>query len=290
MKLINYLAALVFAVSLSSCLGETTNSVVQDFTPYTFCYVTDQQNNITSVSTDATLKLTTETNSGRIDINITNLKLPSGAYVNLELKDLGYTITDNGAQRISVPAYTSVVDGVSHTITSFTMDLYLRYLNTQAYYLMVCSYVIDSQYSVRVVYTPACYWGTTTVTDQDGKTYVNTNQTSFYGISFSPDKSRASLGCINAKFAEQMPAMSMNFDNVPFTANQYAFSLESNELTPTIGSVPFPSYKITDLKVRGNYDGPVTVEFTCTIDTEKVKGSYKVSAYLGVMPLQNSSN
>lgn len=288
MKLINYLVALVFGVSLTSCLGDASSTITQDYTPYTFNYITDQETNISSVCTDATFTIKTEQTTGLIDIDIKNLRLPSGAFISLSLKNLSYTITEQGAQHISVPTCVSVAEGGSHQITNFNLDLYLRYINSQAYYLLDCSYIVDSRYSVRVVFTPACYWGPTRVTDQDGNVYDNTNQTSFYGISYSPDKTRATIGCLNAKFADKMPAMNMNFENVPYTLTQYGFTLEASEITPTIGGVPFPSYKITDLKVSGAYGGPVNISFTCTIDSPKVKGTYKVEASLGVMPSQAS--
>lgn len=288
MKLFSKIAAFACILSLTSCLGESTNTITQDFTPYIFNYVTDQNSQITSVSTDGTFTMKSSSD-GLIDINLGNVKLPNGAYINLELTGLNYSITENGAQRITVPSYTSVVNGVSHQVTGFYMDLYMRYLGSQAYYLVVCNYVVDSQYSVRVVYTPACYWGSTMVTDKDGKVYTNDAQTTFYGIAFSPDKSRATIACINAKFAESMPAMSLSLDDLPYTLTQNGFTIEAAEVTPTMGGIPYPTYKITNVKATGYYGGPVYVSFTCTIDTEKVKGEYAVSAALDVMP-KNTGN
>ncbi len=284
MKLINYITALIAAVALTSCLGESTNVYIQDFSSYTFDYVTNNETSESISSTSSTFKIKTEANSGKVTIDINTLQLPGAGYINLSLPDRTPFITEEGAQRVSVPSFTSVVDGQTHTLTNFELLIYLRYLNGQAYNLIVCSYEVDYKYSVRTVYTPAYYWGNTQVIDQDNKMYVNSAQTSFYGFGFNPDTKKANIGLVNAKFAENMPAMSMTFEDIPYTLTQNYFTISANEIVPKINNVPFPSYKITDVSVSGNYGGPVVISFTCTIDTEKVKGSYRVSAQLAVFP------
>lgn len=284
MKLINYLATLTFGLTLTSCLGDPENTITQDFSPYTFVYVVDNQTNQSSISDAATFKMKTETNTAKIDITIDNLKLPDGRYINLAIPNQAATVTEKGATRVAVPLCTSVVDGVSHTISDFQMELYMRYFNGQNYSLLVCNYTVDTRYSVRVVFTPAYYWGSTQVVDQDGKIFNNTAQTSFYGISFNPENGKATLGLIGAKFADNMPAMSMTFPDMPYTLTQYGFSVTADKVIPMINNVPFPSYTISDVRISGSYGGPVSISFTCTIDTEKVKGTYKVSASIEVLP------
>lgn len=284
MKLTNYIATLALGICLSSCLGESTNTYIQDYSSYTFDYVTDNETSTSLVSSSSTLKLKTDANTGKIAVDITNLQLPGAGYISISLPEHAVTITDDGAQRVYVPAFTSVANNETHTITGFELKLYLRYLDGQSYNLLVLSYNVDSKYSVRTIFSPACYWGNTVVVDQDGKSFTNTAQTSFYGFGFDPEKMTANIGLINAKFAENMPAMSMNFEGVPVTFGQDYFSIAAGEIIPKINNVPFPSYKITDLRVSGNYGGPVTIQFVCTLDTEKVKGEYRVSAQLFAFP------
>ncbi|MDE5608664.1 MAG: hypothetical protein K2I64_07005 [Muribaculaceae bacterium] len=285
MKLINYITALITGIALTSCLGESTNIYTQDYSSYIFDSVTDNETSATVLSTSSTLKVKTDGNTGKVSIEINNLELPGSAgYINLNIPDRAVTITEDGAQRVYIPAVTSVANGQTHTVTGFEMKTYLRYLNGQAYNLLVLSYDVDSKYSVRSIFSPAYYWGTTVVVDGDGKSYTNDAQTSFYGFGFDPEKKTAKIGLVNAKFAENMPAMSMTFEEVPVTFGPNYFTIAAGEVTPKINNVPFPSYKITDLNVSGNYDGPVSIRFTCTIDTEKMKGSYQVTAQLYVFP------
>ncbi|MBD5213252.1 MAG: hypothetical protein HDS75_00330 [Bacteroidales bacterium] len=284
MKLINYLIATIIGLTLTSCLGESTNVFTQDYSSFTFDLVTDNTTSNSVLSTSSTLKVKTDANTGRLTIDINNLELPGAGYINISLPDRIATIGEDGSQRVNVPAFTSVVNGQTHMVTSFDMKLYVRYLNGQSYNLLVLSYDVDSKYSVRTIFSPAYYWGNTVVIDQDNKSYTNTAQTSFYGFGFDPEKKVANIGLVNAKFAENMPGMSMTFETIPVTFAQNHFTMKADEVIPKINNVPFPSYKISDLTVSGNYGGPVAIQFTCTIDTEKVKGQYRVSAQLDVFP------
>lgn len=286
MKLINYITALISGVTLTSCLGDPENVITQDLSPYTFVYVVDNQTNqLSSISDAATFVMKTELNSNKVDISIDNLKLPDGRYISLTVPSQTATITDQGATHLQIPYFTSVSNGYTYNVSDFNMDYYIRYFNGQNFSLLVCNYTVDSRYSVRVVYTPAYYWGATQVVDSEGKVFNNTSMSSFYGMSFDINTGKGKLALVGAKFAEEMPAMNMVFPDIPYTLNQMGFSFKTDAVTPLINNVPFPSYKITDLEITGYYGSPVIVKFTCTIDTEKVKGVYKVSASLDVLPI-----
>lgn len=276
-------------MGLTSCLGDTSNTITQDFSAYCLSYVSDINTGTDIVTSGTSYRLLNDMDKGTITIEIGNLKLPNGTYVSLTVADQRYRYSESGAMTLSLPSYTSVVGGMSHTITDLKFEYYSRYLGQQSFPMILLSYTLDNQYTARVIYSPAYYWGTTNVVDQDGKVYVNSAQTSFYGVQFDTDKRTATVGAFSAKFAENMPALNMTFKDLPYVINQSGYSVTKEELTPYIGETPYPSYKITDFTMSGMWGGTQYISFTCTIDTEKVKGEYRVSAQLTIMPVNSST-
>ena len=92
------------------------------------------------------------------------------------------------------------------------------------------------------------------------------------------------VAAFNIQFADKMPALTMTFKNLPYILTQTHYTVSASELTPYIGETPYPDYKITNFSMTGNWDGSQTISFKCTIDTEKVKGSYDVRATLSILP------
>lgn len=288
MKLIKLLLSAIITVGLTSCLGDTKNTMTQDLSAYCLSYVTDNAGQ-EILSQGAGYRLITDINSGTMTVEITNLRLPNGIYINLTLPDQRYGVGDKGSTVINIPSYVSVANGISHTVNNFKMAYYSRYLGTQSYPMVVMSYNVDSMYDVRVVYQPGFYWGTTVVTDAaTGTQFVNNKQTSYYGVMFDTETKKASIGCMAAQFAEGMPSLSMTFSGLDYSVNTYSYTVTGTDITPTISGTPYPSYKITDLRMTGVWGGNQEIEFTCTIDTEKVKGTYKVYATLGIIPEESN--
>jgi len=249
------------------------------------------------LSSGASYRVLNNLDDGTLTLEIGNLKLPNNTYISMKVENQRYSYNESGAMVMRIPSYTSNVAGMSHTITNLDFEYYSRYLNQQAFPMLVMSYEIDGQYNVRVIYSPAYYWGNTVVTDQDGKSYTNSSQSSFYGIQFFHDTKVATFGAFSAKFAENMPAMNMTFKDIPFTLDQYSYNASIDELIPNIGETPYPNYKISDFRMTGTWGGQQTLSFTCTItDTDKetgavtVKGTYRVVAALSIMPPSTSSN
>lgn len=284
MKLYNLIITLAAIVGLTSCLNDGENTITTELTPYCFTLVTDAQTGQTTTVTGTVYKVSTDQQNGTITLSIEQLKLGEGRYVNISVANQKYNFTQDGATEVQLPFYISSKDNVTHTVTDYTFRYWSRYLGAQSFPLMQLSFNLDNQYNITTVFTPAYYWGTTTVTDEEGNTYTNSLQTSFYGIQFDPAKNTARLGLIGAKLAEAMPAQNMVFPDIPYTLNQSGYILKTDRLTPTISDTPYPAYQITDLQLSGTYGGQQRLQFNCTIDTPKTKGTYRVVATLNVMP------
>lgn len=290
MKFYTLILAVIAALGLTSCLGSSTGNVIsQDLSPYIMTLATNGNTGESLTSTSASYKVSTNADKGTCSLTITNLKLADGSYINLDIPDQSYTFNESGALRVRIPAFVSVYNGVSHTITDYTFEYYSRYLSNQSFPIVVSNFVVDSENEVRIIYNPSYYWGTTTVTDADNNVYTNKEQTSFYGILFDAEKKTATGIAWGMKFAENMPALNMYFKDLDFTATQYGYNAQKSEVIPYLGETPYPDYKITDFTMSGIWGGNQYVSFTCTIDTEKVKGTYVVVASLSIFPKTETS-
>lgn len=107
-----------------------------------------------------------------------------------------------------------------------------------------------------------------TIGGSEDEAYVNGGST--YVIDLSEDGTVATLTINNAKFAERMPALTMQFKGIAvgFSGDNYVMS--SDELIPEIADTPYPNYKITNFTGSFNAtDGQL--EFECA-------GTWKVTA------------
>lgn len=290
MKFYSLILSIIAALGFTSCLGESDGTVIkQDFSPYIITYSTDLNTGETLTTNKAQYQLSVNPDKGLCKLTIQNLRLADGTYVNIEIPEQKYSFNQIGGMIVQLPSVVSNYNGSIHTITNYNFEYYSRYLNNQSFPMIISSFTIDATDEVRIIYNPSYFWGTTTVTDENGNTFVNNEQTSFYGIQFDNEKSEAMVAAFNMKFADKMPSLSMTFKNLPYHFNQYGYSASKDELTPYIGETPYPDYKITDFNVSGVWNGNMTVSFKCTIDTEKIKGSYDVQATLAIMPKINDS-
>lgn len=92
---------------------------------------------------------------------------------------------------------------------------------------------------------------TTVITNGVEGEYVNTEST--YVIDLSDDMKTATLTINNAKFAERMPPLTMQFKGISVEPTENGYVLSSEELIPEIANTPYPGYLITGLS--GNITG-----------------------------------
>lgn len=287
MKFVKFLSVALLASVMTSCLGDAENVQAENFTNYCFNYVTDMSTGTSETTWGATYMLETNYTDGVATFNITGLKLASSQSVSLSFSNMKYSYNEKGGFVIKAPSYESSYNGQRHTVTDFSMEYYRRSVGTRYLPAMFLTFKVDNAYSVRVVYTPSAYLGTTAVVDADGKSF--SSQKPYYAVAFDPTKSISALHILGAQFAEGMPAMDMVFTDIPVTFSHNGFEMAKAELIPQIGNTPYQDFKITDLTVSAAYEGMMTVNFTCTIDTKTMKGRYKVTAYLDVLPSETQN-
>lgn len=287
MKFVKFLSVIVLASVMTSCLGDAENKQTENLTNYCFNYVTDMSTGASELTWGATYMLETDYTAGVAKFDITGLKLSSSQSVSLSFTNMKFSYNEKGGFVIKAPSYESSFNGQRHTVTDFSMEYYRRYVGTRYLPALFLTFTVDNSHRVRVVYTPSAYVGTTAVTDSEGKPF--TSNKPYYAVAFDPTKSISALHILGAQFAEGMPAMDMVFTDIPVTFSHNGFEMAKSELTPNIGNTPYKNYKITDLTVSAAYEGMMTVNFTCTIDSPKMKGKYKVTAYLDVLPSETQN-
>lgn len=104
--------------------------------------------------------------------------------------------------------------------------------------------------------------GQTTVTSASGSF---SNKEASYLVTFFSDRI-ATITVHNAKFAANMPAVGdMEFADLNVTYTAKGFELNSDNLIPTIGGVPYPSFAISALHFAADLNGlgSATFTFTC---------------------------
>ena len=140
-----------------------------------------------------------------------------------------------------------------------------------------CAYTVNDMIKVRMLLKENGYTGDTNVKcEAAGTSFDNAN--TVYHVSLDPETKQADLKIYGAKFAERMPAMDMEFKDVPFEATLDGYTLASESLIPEIDDVPYEGYPITNLSGASDFEGNMVLKFVCTI-----RGvAYEVSANLYV--------
>lgn len=284
MKIKSFIIAATATAMMQSCLSDSTEVITQDLTPYMFSYVTDLSTNSTTTYQGSTYTLATDRDAATMTFKIEQLKVAEGKYINVSVADQKFSVTNNGGSQVELPSYISVVNGISHVVTDYSFTTWTRFYGAQTFPMVLCSFTVDGIYRAQLVFTPGYYWGPTTVTGPSGKDFINKSMSTFYGIQLDPQKNTARVAIQGATFNEHMPAQNMLLNDIPYTMSQSSYTAQAQEITPTIGGVPYPAYKITDFKWTGYYNGLQTVEFTVNVDNPAMQGSFNVKATLDVMP------
>ena len=102
-----------------------------------------------------------------------------------------------------------------------------------------------------------------------------------------PEDMIADLKIAGAKFAQGMPSLDMEFENIPVEISSgVGYTLKCESLIPEINDVPFPNYQITNLIGMGTFSKGLDLSFNCVMTKTMDDGSvvelppYKVDADL----------
>lgn len=142
----------------------------------------------------------------------------------------------------------SMNDMSSYVLNELNVEVFERRLfNFEAEYLPVISVSMrKGDVEVSAVREEEVYFGNTSVINAGNSSQFLTNKP-IYKVSLNPETMLANIKIFQAQFADRMPPMDMEFNNIPFEIAQNGYKFATDELIPMIKGIPFPDYKVTNL-------------------------------------------
>ncbi len=114
---------------------------------------------------------------------------------------------------------------------------------------------------------PALYTltGSTISSSPSGDSFVN--EKSIYKIHLDYTKMTIHFEIVGAQFASAMPALNIDFNDIPFTidSNKCIKVDYPTEFIPSMANIPQPSFPITNLKMDLDPSQSANIYFNCTL-------------------------
>lgn len=281
MKFLKTILALVmFASVATSCSNDDEplahdNYMEQDYTGC-FQYIYKKSLNTGVISSGTTYKFRWR-GDFTADVYVYNAKFAAGmpGGINITFEGLKWSNID-GVKRIAatdvvpnaVTMNGAAVDASKYVIDALNIDVFERRLmDEQLTYIPIINMSMTmGDIEVVTIQQQKVYFGSTGVTNNAASTNF-TSKTPYYAVTLDAKAMTAKIDVYNAKFAEKMPAMNMKFSGIPFKVSNLGYTLECDELIPTIKDsgvdVPYPDYKITNLSGNALFATGLNLQFDC---------------------------
>lgn len=236
------------------------------------------------VAKEISYRLNTNYTKETCDITIENLALPTGQrFTSLTFSDVPYTVKDN-AWRVAKIA--NVIPSSTTLAPMFSQLEFViadRIVGDSYYPAVDINYTVSGVKVYSTLSMLVCQ-GTTVVTSADGSTFTQEQDGgAVYMIALNPDKMTATLAIEGAKFALHMPALNMEFRDIPFnfTSDGKVVMDQEKLATPyVIGSdktaTPFEAATITDFKCSADCANNMILTFACTMRMGPEPETYQV--------------
>lgn len=247
-----FLLTFVATFALTSCSSDDPKQTVQYGYDNNITYVANRADNTSSVSAGAYYIMNYDLISSKADVDIKNLRLtPGGDGINLRIEKAAFgQDKETGATVINVPNATSVIGGVSHTITDFKLSQSMVYISAlgQASVYYSISFQLDNQYNVVAVQRSAYLPGSTTITRNSDGSVVNNSSRPYYSYVLDREKSTADVTVYYLDDKEKVYPQ-LTFEKLPYTLTDRGISINvegeftAKQLTPT--ATPFVAKAIS---------------------------------------------
>ncbi len=276
------MALLVCSAAFTAC-NDDDEPNEDTITEQTFlrCYavVTDLQNGNQSVCTPITIKTELNWTNPKATVSISGLSLNGSAYPNLTLSDMKWTIaSDKWSEIILANPQAALSTQTQVSITNLKMR-WLDRLDFAEYVgaydpALEFSFVIDNRFKVCGSRAPMFMSGITSTTNANGESFISSK--TGYTFSFDVSTQVANLNITKAAFAEKMPALDINFIEVPMAFEpDGSVAVRNQSLIPEIAGTPQPSYAISDLNIYITPGKGGTISFKCNF---RGLATYEVNA------------
>lgn len=288
MKLLKTILALMMIVVMAtSCSSDDAPNIDDSYMEleydgcFNYIYKGSTNNGVISTGTSYKFRWNADNTA---DVHIYNAKfsshMPDG--INISFEGLRWEFVD-GIKKIDindiVPTTVTMrgesVDVSSYLIDNLTLEVFeRRLLNFTPEYIPIINMSITmGDVEVVTVQKQVVYFGQTDVTNVASGTMFG-QDASIYKVTLNPNNMLVTIEVYKAKFANGMPAQDMKFNGVSFDVSKDGYTLECEELIPTIKSVPYPEYKVTNLRGDATFAKGLDLRFGCM-------GDYSVNAKLG---------
>lgn len=272
--LLSFVAVLMGLVS-TSCLGEveTPDYVTQQNFAECYAISIDQRANDGQYTVDnpVTVFLRVNMSKGLCTVTFSGLKKEDGsAMPQFSLVDMKWTPQNNvwGVATAMTPTVSSN-SGAAPKIKNVKFEWNNRIQLSQALAnadFTVCKFefTLDDTYQIIGGNRIIVMGGETTSTPVGGEAF--SSKKPYYKIVPDFAKKTADINIINAQFANGMPAMSMDFTDVPMSIDYGTITLKAENLVPSIKGVPYPSFPISNLKLQYmRWENNTTLSFGCMV-------------------------
>lgn len=278
------LSALISVVALTSCSSsDDPDTIIQYQIPPCFSYVTDLSQGVSANGTSMTYTIQLNYTKLTADVYINGLELTDNtAYPTITLKDVPWTMGTDGWKVIEGTNIKSTVNGfgTAPVFTSVRIKIFDRMVGEYYNPGFEVSFVLDNRFRVLSAIADQVQVGTSVSTSPDGEEFQC--NTTAYVLTFNTKTMRASLFLSGAKFASQMPALDITFDNIPFTFAGNTAVLSCDALIPTINDTPYPAFPISKLTGVYNFGKGLELEFGCGVMGQPYK--VRIDCVYGVNP------
>lgn len=262
-------AAALLALTSSCNSYETDTKTTQGFQN---CYaiITDINKGTVTVSEPVTVGL--ELNWSKITANasFSGFVIDGSTYPLMIVSDFGWTTNDLWAYSTSNPN-AQLTTGINPKISDFKFQWSDRvdipgFETTNAYDpAFLYSFNLDERYIITGSRTPFNLWGTTTAAAQGVEPFTS----EVNNIVATPDFKNMTMTVLvtGAQFAEKMPALDIQLDNIPmkFVDNGKSFTFEAENLIPSIAGTPYPNYPCSNIHGTLDPSTGMTFSFDCNV-------------------------
>ncbi len=279
-KLYLPIIALSAAAALSSCSSNESKQDIIYSHPFnsTYAVVTDTRDGSKEICSSVNITMLDNWTTLKAGLTVSGLKIAGNVYPMINIEKAPIRIYDttsvgeivgDGSAFLATGSRVDVSDLKLYWNDRPDLSNVLNKLFADKLYFPVLSYsfTLDGNYKIAGGITPIVLGGNTEVTAPGPASDPYKSDASLYVVTLDFTKNVGTLLIRNASFAQGMPLLNMEFNDIPFTIDSDAVvTMSSDAFIPTIGGVPQEGYPISNFTAviaPGNRTS--TVDFTCSV-------------------------
>jgi hypothetical protein len=270
MKLLKILPLMLLAaLSLPSCVdsdnSDDNTAVLSINSSVNYISSIDIADNSLQVLPGANYGATVDMNAATIQLYVNDLQYDANTRaVSFTLPTMQMSTTTSGWSLDHSEAMTlTTTSNTTVNISDLKIKFNMRSNGSEN--LVSLAFTVDGRYQVKTIFTATQYIGTTTSVDVDAPGLNSfTSDSPQYLVVIDKTKMLAQVQVANAKFLDGMPSLgTMVFDEIPMTFTKEGFTFKTDSVIPSISSVPYPDFTLTNIEGSVAAGKTMSLKFTC---------------------------